>query len=87
MWEAELMDPESKFVLSHVQDGTARLMSKAQVRRSLAFAKREDQKTALGWWGFTAYNWCRLHRSLRCLLPQPKGKKSISTVPLQWLSA
>ena len=32
------------------RNGTARLMSKAQVRKSLAFAKREDQKTALGWW-------------------------------------
>lgn len=69
------------------RNGTARLMSKAQVRKTLAFAKREDQKTALGWWGVTVSNWCRPHRSLRCPLPQQKGKKSISNVPRQWLSA
>ncbi len=67
------------------RNGTARLMSKAQVRKTLAFAKREDQKTALGWWGLTVYNWCRPHRSLRCLLPEPQGKKSINNVPRQWL--
>lgn len=68
------------------RNGTARLMSKAQVRKTLAFAKREDQKTALGWWGVTVYNWCRPHRSLRCLLPEPQGKKSISNVPPLWRS-
>jgi IS1 family transposase/transposase-like protein len=67
------------------RNGTARLMSKAQVRKSLAFAKREDQKTALGWWTVTVYNWCRPHRSLRRLLPVPQGKKSISNAPLLWL--
>lgn len=63
------------------RNGTARLMSKAQIRKSLAFAKREDQKTALGWWALTAYNCCRSHRSLRCLLPQPQGKKVSTTYP------
>lgn len=67
------------------RNGTARLMSKAQVRKTLAFAKRADQKTALGWWGVIVYNWCRPHRSLRSLLPQPQGKKSINNVHLQWL--
>jgi transposase-like protein/IS1 family transposase len=67
------------------RNGTARLMSKAQVRKTLAFAKREDQKTALGWWSVTVYNWCRPHRSLRGLLPEPQGKKSINNVPRQWL--
>jgi len=67
------------------RNGTARLMSKAQVRRTLAFAKREDQKTALGWWGVTVYNWCRPHRSLRSPLPEPQGKKSISNVLQRWL--
>lgn len=67
------------------RNGTARLMSKTQVRKTLAFAKREDQKTALGWWGLTVYNWCRPHRSLRCPLPEPQGKKSISSVPRLWL--
>jgi IS1 family transposase len=67
------------------RNGTARLMSKAQVRKTLAFAKCEDQKTALGWWAMTVYNWCRPHRSLRYPLPQPQGKKSISNSPQQWL--
>lgn len=67
------------------RNGTARLMSKAQVRKTLAFAKRDDQKTALGWWGLTVYNWCRSHRSLRRPLPEPQGKKSISNVPRPWL--
>ena len=68
------------------RNGTARSMSKAQVRKTLAFAKREDQKTALGWWGVTVYNWCRHHRSLRSLLPEPQGKKSIGSVHRRWLS-
>jgi len=66
------------------RNGTARAMSKAQVRKTLAFAKREEQKTALGWWGVTVYNWCRPHRSLRNLLPEPQGKKSINRVPRPW---
>ena len=69
------------------RNGTARLMSKAQVRKSLAFSKREDQKTALGWWALTVYNWCRSHRSLRCPFPQPQGKKSINSVLRRWLLA
>jgi IS1 family transposase/transposase-like protein len=67
------------------RNGTARLMSKAQVRKTLAFAKCEEQKTDLGWWGLTVYNWCRSHRSLRCPLPKPQGKKSINNVPRPWL--
>lgn len=68
------------------RNGTARLMSKAQTRKSLAFAKREDQKTALGWWALTVYNWCRPHRSLRCLLPIQQGKKSTNNVLRLWPS-
>jgi IS1 family transposase/transposase-like protein len=68
------------------RNGTARLMSVAQVRKTLAFAKREDQKTALGWWGLTVYNWCRPHRSLRCPLSSPQGKKSIYNALRQWPS-
>jgi IS1 family transposase/transposase-like protein len=68
------------------RNGTARLMNKTQVRKSLAFAKREDQKTALGWWTMTVYNWCRSHRSIRCQLPEPQGKKSTNHAPQQWLS-
>jgi hypothetical protein len=61
------------------RNGTTRLMSKAQVRKSLAFSKREDQKTALGWWALTAYNSRRPHRSLRCPPPQSQGKKTSTT--------
>lgn len=63
------------------RNGTARRMSAHQVRRSLAFARRDDTKVALGWWGLTVYNWCRPHRSLRLPLAQPQGKKSSSRVP------
>ena len=68
------------------RNGTARLMNKAQVRKTLAFAKREEEKLRLGWWTVTVYNWCRQHRSLRQLLPEPQGKKSMLGVPLQWPS-
>jgi IS1 family transposase len=57
------------------RNGTARRMSAHQIRRSLAFAHRSDTKLALGWWGLTVYNWCRPHRSLRHLIPEPHGKK------------
>ncbi|MBN1451254.1 MAG: hypothetical protein JW963_09585 [Anaerolineales bacterium] len=63
------------------RNGTTRLMSKAQNRKTLAFAKREDQKTALDWWGVTVYNWCRPHRSLRCPLPEHQGKKVPAMYP------
>jgi IS1 family transposase len=66
------------------RNGTARRMSAHQVRRSLAFARRDDTKVALGWLGLTVYNWCRPHRSLRLPLPQPQGKKSSSLAPLPW---
>ena len=66
------------------RNGTARTMSVYQVRKSLAFARRTDTKLALGWWGVTVYNWCRPHRSLRQLLAQPVGKKSISRVHRLW---
>jgi IS1 family transposase/transposase-like protein len=69
------------------RNGTARLMSKAQVRKTLAFAKRQEDKTALGWWTTTVYNWCREHRSLREKLPSPQGKKSISNAHRLWQSA
>jgi len=68
------------------RNGTARLMSKAQVRKTLAFAKREDEKLRLGWWGVTVYNWCRPHRALRRLLADPQGKKSMLSAPRRWHS-
>jgi IS1 family transposase len=66
------------------RNGTARRMSAHQVRRSLAFARRDDTKVALGWWGLTVYNWCRPHRSLRLPLAESDGKKSSSRAPRPW---
>jgi IS1 family transposase len=66
------------------RNGTARMMSKAQVRKTLAFAKRPDEKLRLGWWGVTVYNWCRPHRALRYLLPASQGKKSIPNARQLW---
>lgn len=66
------------------RNGTARLMSAAQVRKTLAFSGRKETKAALGWWTMTVYNWCRPHRSLKQLLPKPEGKKSIDKGHLLW---
>lgn len=68
------------------RNGTARRMNAHQVRRSLAFSRRDDTKVALGWWGLTVYNWSRPHRALRLPLLQPQGKKSSSRAPRRWLS-
>lgn len=76
--------PNTSFI--ERRNGTARLMQKSQVRKTLAFAKREDEKLRLGWWALTVYNWCREHRSLRDALSEPQGKKSILSVPLPWRS-
>jgi IS1 family transposase len=66
------------------RNGTARRMNAHQVRRSLAFSRRDDTKIALGWWGLTIYNWCRPHRSLRLPLAESEGKKSSSHARRQW---
>lgn len=66
------------------RNGTARLMSKAQVRKTLAFAKRQEEKTALGWWATTVYNFSRKHRSLREKLPVPQDKKSTDNARRLW---
>lgn len=66
------------------RNGTARIMTAAQHRKSLAFAKRSDAKQLAGWWSLTVYNWCRQHRSLKLPLPQPQGKKSMRNGRLQW---
>ena len=68
------------------RNGTARLMSAAQVRKTLAFARKDTTKEAMGWWGMTVYNWCRTHRSLKQRLPVPMGKKNLNKGHLQWLS-
>jgi len=67
------------------RNGTSRMMSAAQVRKTLAFAGNEDAKEAMGWWGTTVYNWCRTHRSLKQELPVPVGKKSMRKGHRLWL--
>ena len=69
------------------RNGTARRMSAHQVRKSLAFARRDDTKIALGWWSLTVYNWCRPHRSLRLRLELPQGKKTSNPNLRRWPSA
>jgi IS1 family transposase len=66
------------------RNGSARRMNAQQVRRSLAFSRRDDTKVALGWWGLTVYNWSRPHRSLRLPLRPPQGKKSSSRALRRW---
>jgi IS1 family transposase/transposase-like protein len=66
------------------RNGTARLMSAAQVRKTLAFAGKDSTKEAMGWWGMTVYNWCRQHRSLKQLLSEPVGKKSMNNGHRLW---
>jgi IS1 family transposase len=66
------------------RNGTARRRSAHQVRKSLAFSRRPDTKTALGWWGVTLYNWCCPHSSLRQPLSAPRGKKSMLPRHLRW---
>ena len=68
------------------RNGTARLMSSAQTRKTLAFSRDPEQKQALGWWNLTVYNWCRAHRSLKLPLSEPQGKKSINSDLLRWRS-
>lgn len=68
------------------RNGTARLMSAAQVRKTLAFAGKASTKEAMGWWGMTVYNWCRPHRSLKQLLAAPVGKKSMNRSHRLWSS-
>ncbi len=57
------------------RNGTARRMNAHQVRRSLAFSRRDDTKIALGWWGLTVYNWSRRTARCACAWPSPKTKK------------
>jgi len=68
------------------RNGTARRMNAHQVRRSLAFSRRDDTKPALGWWSLTVYDWSRPHRSLRLRLTQPQDKKSSNLAPQLWCS-
>ena len=57
------------------RNGAARGMDATSVRKSLAFAKTMETKRVLGAWGVLVYNWGRECRSLKRLLPQPKGQQ------------
>ena len=68
------------------RNGTARRMSAAQTRKTLAFSRDPEQKYALGWWNLTVYNWCRANRSLKLPLSEPLGKKSTNNDLRLWRS-
>jgi IS1 family transposase len=57
------------------QNATARRMNAYLVRRSLAFARKEVSRRALGWWGVVVQNWSRTQRALRLPLDEPQGRK------------
>jgi hypothetical protein len=45
------------------------------VRKSLAFARKEEGREALGWWNAVVYNFCRTQRGLRVPLGKPAGRR------------
>jgi hypothetical protein len=47
------------------QNGTARRTNAYLVRRSLAFARKEESREALGWFSTVVYNFCGTQRGLR----------------------
>ncbi|MCA3747609.1 MAG: IS1 transposase [Rubrobacter sp.] len=47
------------------QNGTSRRMNAYLVRKSLAFARKEESREALGWFSTVVYNFCRPQRGLR----------------------
>jgi IS1 family transposase/transposase-like protein len=47
------------------QNGTSRRMNAYLIRKSLAFARKEESREALGWWSAVVYNFCRAQRGLR----------------------
>ena len=57
------------------RNGTARSMDSYSIRKSIAFARTDQAKTARGVWAMNVYNWVRPHRSLRQPLPIPQGRK------------
>jgi IS1 family transposase/transposase-like protein len=56
------------------QNGTSRRMNAYLVRKSLAFARKEESREALGWWSVIVYNFCRTQRGLRVPLSRPDGR-------------
>lgn len=57
------------------QNGTSRRMNAYLVRKSLAFARKEESREALGWWSAVVYNFCRAQRGLRVELSSPGGRR------------
>lgn len=57
------------------QNGTSRRMNAYLVRKSLAFARKEESREALGWWNTVVYNFCRTQRGLRVPLSGPDGRR------------
>lgn len=47
------------------QKGTSRRMNAYLLRKSLAFARKEESRKALGWFSTVVYNFCRPQRGLR----------------------
>jgi hypothetical protein len=56
------------------QNGTSRRMNSYLVRKSLAFARKEESREALGWWNTVVYNFWRTQRGLRVPLSEPEGR-------------
>lgn len=50
------------------QNATARRMNAYMVRKSLAFARTEHSREALGWFSTVVYNFCHSQRGLRVAL-------------------
>ena len=57
------------------QNGTARRMNAYLVRKTLAFARKEESREALGWWSAVVYNFCRAQRGLRVPLRVSEGRR------------
>jgi IS1 family transposase/transposase-like protein len=57
------------------QNGTARRMNAYLIRKSLAFARRNESREALGWWSALVYNFCRAQRGLREPLCVSEGRR------------
>ena len=57
------------------QNGTSRRMNAYLVRKSLAFARKEESRQALGWFSTVVYNFCRPQRGLREPLSRSEGHR------------
>ncbi len=57
------------------QNATARRMNAYLIRKSLAFARKEESREALGWWSTVVYNFCRTQRGLRVPLCVSEGRR------------